>query len=363
MKVVHFKMNLFGEMKPATGLMSLGVHPLHKKKGVALSMVKKFEDISKESGALVSALLPFNSGFYRSMGYGYGSKLDEYNIPTEALPSFDMSASKLDLRLLTIKDVPGMLEFYSEYVKRNHGAMDKFSEEKRIMERDHEPFRVGCFDGEKMVGYISYTIRPDNDVNYTLNAMSVDELIYSDAEVLKALLSFLNMQKDLAQHVIVRTGEEDFYHILRSIEDTSGNYINFGYLQTNISAIGNMYKILSPMKFIEELSHRKFMEGNASAVFKYKESLSGKKKALKIDISEGSWRASEYEEGSADEAIAKGNNIIEISEDNLSSLLMGSCRLSSLMRMGAAKVSSVDEAEKLSYLLTPSQKPFSNNDY
>jgi len=34
MKLIDFDMNFFGEMRRATGLMALGVHPLHKKKGM-----------------------------------------------------------------------------------------------------------------------------------------------------------------------------------------------------------------------------------------------------------------------------------------------------------------------------------------
>ena len=40
MKLVSFSMNFFGKMQPACGLMALEVHPLHKKKGAALEMVR-----------------------------------------------------------------------------------------------------------------------------------------------------------------------------------------------------------------------------------------------------------------------------------------------------------------------------------
>ena len=87
MKLIDFDINLFGKMNKATGLMSLAVHPLHKKKGVARDMVKFFEDYTVSSGGLCSMLLPFRIEYYRKMGYGYGTKLDEYRIPTLQLPS------------------------------------------------------------------------------------------------------------------------------------------------------------------------------------------------------------------------------------------------------------------------------------
>ena len=82
MKLIDLSVNFFGKIRPASGLMALGVHPLHKKKGVAKDMVKFFEKYTKESGSLVAMLLPFRMDFYRQMGYGYGSKLDEYRIPS-----------------------------------------------------------------------------------------------------------------------------------------------------------------------------------------------------------------------------------------------------------------------------------------
>ena len=82
MKLILFSMNFFGQMQPACGLMALEVHPLHKKKGAALAMVRYFEDYARENGALLTLLLPFRIDFYRRMGYGFAGKLYEYHLPT-----------------------------------------------------------------------------------------------------------------------------------------------------------------------------------------------------------------------------------------------------------------------------------------
>jgi GNAT superfamily N-acetyltransferase len=57
MKLILFSMNYFGKMQPACGLMALEVHPLHKKQGAALEMVRYFEDYAREHGALLTLLL------------------------------------------------------------------------------------------------------------------------------------------------------------------------------------------------------------------------------------------------------------------------------------------------------------------
>ena len=76
--------------------------------------------------------------------------------------------------------------------------------------------------------------------------------MYEDGAVLRALLGALKMQEDLAQTVILRTGEEDFHHLLDDPQDVSRGYIDFGFLQTNVSAVGTMFKLVDGMRFVEK---------------------------------------------------------------------------------------------------------------
>ena len=125
MKIVKFDMNLYGKMQRAYGLMSLAVHPLHKKKGAALEMVRYIEAYTREHGGLVLLLLPFRFDFYKNMGYGYGTRLDEYTIRTSGLPVLrDMSG----LSMLGQEDVDEVLACYRSFAERNHGCMDKYDE-------------------------------------------------------------------------------------------------------------------------------------------------------------------------------------------------------------------------------------------
>ena len=56
MKLILFSMNCFGRMQTACGLMALEVHPLHKKQGAALEMIRiKF---STPVPPAVTSLLP-----------------------------------------------------------------------------------------------------------------------------------------------------------------------------------------------------------------------------------------------------------------------------------------------------------------
>ena len=125
MKLVSFSMNFFGKMQPACGLMALEVHPLHKKKGAALEMVRYFEAYAKENGALLTLLLPFKIGFYRQMGYGFAGKLYEYHLPTAVLPKMEDRARQ-HLRLMQPEDFDEALACYNRFAARNHGMVKKF---------------------------------------------------------------------------------------------------------------------------------------------------------------------------------------------------------------------------------------------
>lgn len=365
MKLIDFSINLFGKMQPATGLMALGVHPLYKKNKAALEMVKFFEDYAKSNGSSIAMLLPFRMDFYRKMGYGYGTKLDEYKIPTEALPKVDKEEIK-KLRFLTSNDdIEQMLLCHSAFAAKNHGMAEKFEDEIRNIKDDTQTRRIGYFEDGRLQGYVAYSLICESDVNYTINRMEVNELVYMDGRILLCLLGYLRNQSDLAQTTVLRTGEPDFYHLLPSAQDTSGNYIDFGFLQTNISAIGTMYKIVSPADFIEVTSYRKFPAISLTVRFSYEDELNHKTQKLTVNFSNEGW----HKLDEADSIMPDAE--VHCTLSDLSALFVGSCGFSSLVRLGAvtfdvsprSSLKKSDCQDLLDRLFYCSQKPWTNTDY
>lgn len=361
MKLIDFDINLFGEMKKATGLMALGVHPLHKRKGAARDMVKFFEKYTQESGGAVSMLLPFRMDFYKKLGYGCGTKLDEYNIRTEYLPKYDAGSlagsTAGNLRFLRENEMDMALQCHTEFVHRNHGAVCKFEEEIRDFYEDDEVRRIGCFKDGKLKGYVSFTFENTSDCNYTLNRMNVKELVYEDSDVLEKLLAGLRMQSDLAQSVVIRSGEPDFYHVLASCQDMSGGYIDFGFLQTNVSAVGTMYKICDFQHFIDATAHRKFPPIKLTAGFSVTDDMTGEMELFSIRFSDR-WEYSDREED-----YDTADVHVECKRSDLSVLLMGSAEFGALARLGIMKVDRPEQVSTLDVLLHAEQKPFTNTDY
>ena len=358
MKLIDFSMNAFGQMRPAVGLMSLAVHPMHKKKGAGLDMVRFFEKYTKETGAAVAMLLPFRIDFYRSMGYGYGTKLDEYRIPAVNLPKCEDTSK---IKFLGLSDTEDMLKCQAEFASLNHGMVVKFEDEVRAMASDSESKRIGYVEDGKLKGYAVYSFASESEVNYTLNRIEVSELVYLEPAVLRAFLGFFRNQSDLAQNIVIRTGEEDFYHALPSAQDVSGNYIDFGFLQTNVSAIGTMYKIVDLANFVEVTSHRAFPAANLTVAFDYYDELAHRSESFSVRFeAEPDGKVARWHVCSSDEPC---DVRIKACLADISSLLMGSCRLSPLVRLGSAQLSDSGYEALLDSLFYYKQKPWTNTDY
>lgn len=356
-KFIDFDVNLFGKMSRATGLMALGVHPLHKHKGAARDMVKAFEEYALKSGSNLCMLLPFRIDFYKKMGYGYGTKMNEYHIPTEYLPK---DGSIGHVRLIRNDEIEKMLDCFKVFVEKNHGACLKFEEEVRDIYDDTDGRRLGWFDGDDLKGYAVFDFVNVSETNYTLNKMVVRELAYENGEVLKDLLYGIRMQNDLAQTVVIRTGEPDFHNILLSAQDTDGYYIDFGFLKTNVQAIGTMYKIVDIEKFIEDTSYRKFPELDLNAGFAVYDELNNSTSEFTLKFREGKYS---FENG-----IGNVDIVTDMLLSDFSALVMGSCEYAGLYRTGAAKVrecrGETDRAIRtLDTILHVQQKPFTNTDY
>ncbi len=351
MKIVKFDMNLYGKMQRAYGLMSLAVHPLHKKKGAALEMIRYIEAYTREHGGLVLLLLPFRFDFYKNMGYGYGTRLDEYTIRTSGLPVMrDMSG----LAMLGQEDVDEVLACYRAFAERNHGCLDKYDEEARDMRADTQVRRIGYRKDGKLVGYVAYRYVDGSEVNFTINRILVEEMIYEDGACLRKLLGYLALQADLAQTITLRTGEPDFLHLLENPADINDNYIPFGCLQTNVEALGTMFKVMDPAAFVAATSYRPCGGQEITVAFTYTDMMDKEEKTFAVKAGGGTWKI-------ADAAAA--DLAITCTQAEMSSILLGSAGIAALHRLGAIEVSDASKVPAADLAFYAPQRPFTNNDY
>lgn len=159
--------------------------------------------------------------------------------------------------------------------------------------------------------------------------------------------------------MVLRSGDPDFYHVLDDAADISGNYIPFGYIQTNVSAVGVMQKIILPDRFVEQTACRKIPAckgGRLTAEFAYNNELTGDMGRLDIAFENGGWKLGDSGE--------RADIQISLRLRDLSSILMGSMRAGSAVRLGLARViKGADRLAELDAYLTPEQRPFGNSDF
>ena len=278
--------------------------------------------------------------------------------PAEEVQSFDNQVDA-DALVEKLNDTNDMYTFFSvekdeikkvilchsAFVKKYHGAVEKFEEEIRDIVNDDETRRIGYFVGGELKGYATYDFVSESEVNYALNRIEVSELIYSDGEVLRNLIGGLRMQSDLAQNIVIRTGEADFYHLLDSPQDISGNYIDHGFLQTNVSAMGTMYKIPDVKRFIEKTNNREFPIDNLKIAFRVNNEF--KSSEERFGISFKSDHNKKYSNWSYVEDFNDADVEIKCNLSDLSSLLMGSANLAPLVRMGIVSINNDYETNRL----------------
>ncbi|MDO5712824.1 MAG: GNAT family N-acetyltransferase [Tissierellia bacterium] len=245
MRLFTIKMNIFGKLQTVSGLGFLATDPLFKNQGIGRKMVEFFEKDALDHGIFLGILLPFRPDFYGKVGYGILSKLHRYEIGIEYLPN-----KPKEVLLKEVKDFHEIFSFQKRMATNHHGHTILLESEKEEIKEDLETYTIGAYNKE-CIGYLRYRTRPLFLGNYTRNYFQIEDLVTESPKGLEALLSHLKDQKDQGEYILWDTHREGVEHFFEHPLDRSGNYIPRGYLQSNISAVGLMGKILNYDDFLE----------------------------------------------------------------------------------------------------------------
>lgn len=350
MRLFDFEMNCFGMIVPASGLGFLGVHLMHKKEKVAKAMVEFYEKTYMDKGIPIGTLLPFRPDFYKRMGYGIGTKMNQYRLPPDRLPSY---TGKSDLRYVGKDDFNLLLECHSRVTEKNHGMIKKIGDEIRDLKSD--PFNriVASYSNGNIEGYMVYKFQNAKAGNYTITNIYVKELIYKNPDVLRKLLGFLRKQEDQINLIIFNTEDEHFYYLFDNPLNDSLNYIPYGYIESNTQAVGVMYKLLDIRKAFEQCSHRNYGNSSLNVRFLIEESLSKSENEI----------IANFENGKVNLDSDKYDFTVKIGIADFSSLFMGSTSVSGLYNLGLLKIDNKDYLDELDRAFYCSQKPVCYTDF
>lgn len=254
MRLHDFRMNCLGIRIPAAGIGLVAVHLAHKKEHAAKELIEFFLHHSRARGAAMAMLHPFRPDFYKQMGFGYGTKMNQYHVPPAALPR---GPSKENVRFLGEEDKQALLDCYHRFVDRTHGMMEKTPyETQRLMQNPNQRV-VGYEQDGEIRGYLVFTF--ETGENFLLNDIAVREFIFETPQALSELLTFLATQADQIRYIVFRTQDECFHHVLLDPRNRGvTTVIPDAYHETNIQGVGIMYHVLNTAGIFEQLQDHDF---------------------------------------------------------------------------------------------------------
>ena len=329
MRLHSFEMNIFGKVVPAGGVGLVAVDLLHKKEKAAKELIGYFIRHFKEKGTSITMLYPFSPAFYKKMGYGYGTKINQYKIKPD---SFPVGGSKEGLTMLTEADGDSIKGCYNRYATKNHGMILKTSFDIVSMFKNPGNRYVGYFCEGELKGYIIFGFEEQDQKNFLRNHLVIREFIYETPEALSALSVFLHTQSDQIERVILNTQDEALHYLLGDPANGSNHLIPSVYHETNTSGVGLMYRMSSPETIADDFSGRNFNDVSASFSLRVHDSFLQEEPAvLHFTLNEGI-----LQEGK------EGDSEFEITLDvsDLSSLLMGAVDAGKLYQYGKLTISS-----------------------
>ncbi|MEI6310144.1 MAG: GNAT family N-acetyltransferase, partial [bacterium] len=369
--VYHYLARFHVAQVKAAGLAWVVVDLLRKKEHIARQMISFFHRQCLAEGTFLAMLFPFRADFYRKMGYGVGSRMDEYRIPPAMIPA---GQGKERVRHLQEADIPLLEDCYQRLQAQRHGLLNRTPEEfQRFFEgpglrvvgvhsspssktRDGDDCSTAeTAEGERLSGYLAFSFPPAAANNPLLNDLNVRELVYQDSETLQSLLAFLHSQSDQIERVIFHSQEEDFHALFADPRDTSRHFFRGDWQQIAVAGLGVMYRFLDLPAAFRALAGHDFGGVSARLRLTVRDTF--------LPEADGSYdlvfrRGRARLEGGATPEVELTLDIADFS-----SLLMGSIRLRSLVRYELATLSDPAWLDRLDQLFRVTEKPLCMTDF
>jgi predicted acetyltransferase len=335
MRLIDYKMNYYGEMILAGGVGGVAVDLLHKKKGLAKDLITYYLDYYEQKGAALAFLYPFRPDFYYKMGFGYGTKMNQYSFCPASLPSAVFSG---ELVYLTGEDLPLIRRFYEKLTRIKHGYCFKSEwEYEGLIKHSATPhMMIGYKEADELKGYVTFGFRKGHENNFVKNNMHIREWLWETPEALNGLCHFLQTQADQINRIIFNTQDADFHWLLKDVRNPTDNIIPSVYHESNTAGVGVMYRIISIPKFIAVNAKRDFNRVNLNLAITVEDTLRPQNQGVyHVAIVNGCMTT-------ASETPLK--NVIELKLNiaDLSALFLGSVDIKTLFRLGKLNLTAHD---------------------
>ena len=345
MKFYDYTMQLFDTRIPVGGVGMIAVDLVHKKEKICKEMVSYFIRHYDQKGYYMTALYPFRPDFYRKMGFGYGTKQNEYKIKPADLPR---GKSKEHIRFLGKKDEKAMVDCYNRLAGQTHGMF--FRSKYELAKFRRKGVRtIGYKKGDKIQGYVAFSFKSAKLTHPLLNDIQIIEMIYENREVFSELMTFLHTQDDEINRIIYDTQDEYFHFAPFDPRDDSQTFFAPVYQQSNIQGVGIMYRVINTSGIFKALASHNFGGQNCRLKLTVADSFFPK--------NEGSYLI-HFNNGKPSLKRSCGSDVeIKLDVSDFSSMLMGCINFKSLYNYGLAEITDAAFIDTVNGLFLTSDKP------
>jgi predicted acetyltransferase len=344
MLIYEFMMNVRGTFVQSGGLGSLAVDLLHRKQKLGKEMVSFYLRRIRDHGASIALLYPFRHDFYKRMGFGYGTKMNQYVFRPEGIRR---SGSWEHVEYLTVNDAGKVLDCYDRFAAATHGMI--LGSKGRVEQMLNNPSlsTVGFTKGSRVLGYLTYGFEKRG--NFLQNDLSIKQMVYESPEVLNELLSFLRSLADQFARIVVNTQDDAFHHLLGDPGNRSGNLLPSVFHESNTQGLGLMYRVIDLPGVFSRYRNARFGSRTCRMKITVKDSFMAQNDdSVVVHFKEG--LASVVEGGEFDAEIR-----LDIAD--FSSMFMGVIKFNQLAAYGLAQVEHAEYAVLVNRLFETENRP------
>jgi len=330
-----FEMNVAGRMLPVAGIGSVAVDAPYKRDHVCLGMIRQYHNLAAGEGRSLSALYPFNSAFYRKMGYGFGTRMYSFRINACNLRRYEGVPR---LRYLAPTELDEFIGFHRRKVSERHGMMYKLPELLSfVVQNGLLRYKLAVVEDAGAVrGYIAYSYSDPIEGSLFAYNMEILDMQYDRREDLWALLDFVAAQSQQVRNVFFKTPDEDLFFVFAELGHCEIPQRVYGPgTELGEFAHGMMYRILDLRRLMNDLSSGRFGKGAMRLCLNIEDDM--------IEANNGKFTY-QFENGSAVPSDAAPDATLSMNIADFSSLLMGAV---SLDRLYELKLADIDRIEML----------------
>ncbi len=346
MRYHNFNMNLLSTKIKAGGVGLVAVHFLHKKEKIAKAIVKDFIEHFKSEGAPMVMLYPFRTDFYKNMGFGFGTSMNQYKVKPSNLPKGN---SKDHIVFVNEERLHRLTECYNRVYEKTNGLLERYKKE--FLAYINSPkFRIAAYEeNDRIQGYIIFEFKPYEEKSSLINDMVIKELVFENTESLSELLTFLNSEDDQISNIIFNIQDEDFRFLLDNPTDGSLNMFVPVYHQCSLQGTGIMYRVTDIKELFVQLREHNFNNENCKLKLTISDSF--------IEENNGSFIIN-FKDGYP--AFSKEEEFdVEVAMDiaDFSSLITCAVSFKALYKYGRASISREELVDKINNIFATDEKP------